>query len=727
MMKKELLIIFGIFIAVLGIIGFNFLKFQTPTQQLPEQLQPPTECIGKKETDANLPESCKIWFSMQNAQQPQTSQQQSWQQQNEITVKGIDSKYKVVTAKPTGWFKTSQDADIMLSGINFNNAGGALLFNHPGIAASDGTRLLLADRNNNRVLIWNALPATNMPPDLVLGQKDFYSNNPGTGHDQMNWPVSVSAANGKVVVADTNNNRILIWNSFPTKNGQVADLVINRGAGGLNVEKKRSIIWPWGVWTDGKKLAVSSTSNGIVLLWNNFPTQNDQPADVYLTGKGEIGTPRTITSNGNNLIVGDHNAKVAVQTPGSFGISGVGNFFWKTWPTDDDESYDFFIGDPYDPQGAWMQGSFSYDGKLIMLGVKLHIWNSFPQNAEDKPDISIGPFIAGDGSSATIVGNVLYLSLSNDNKIVGFNSLPTSADAKPNFVIGSPDLATNTLETNFIISNPVPATDGQSLFVSSDFDGKLYVWKNLPDESNAHPDFVYSLSDAPWDNELFGNTLVLAGKRSVFIWKRLPRNGEKPDLVLQNSIGNAVLRDIRGVALDDKYFYLSDGEANKIYVWEGIPAKDSNPKFAISTDRPWRLSSDGKYLVVTATLSGTGGSIKIYRITDLSSNSQPIMLSTGKFNLPQTAVIFHNHLFVGDTGFDRVLIWEDIEDAVAGKSADVIFGDTRSDVNPDDVRPEIGRNKLFMPANLAFDGSYLWVGEFKFSERLLRFSVQPIE
>ncbi len=630
------------------------------------------------------------------------------------------AKYKSVIQKPnpSGWFETGQDADLMLSGIDFNNTGGPLLFNHPGTAASDGTHLLLADRNNNRVLIWNNLPTGNTSPDLVLGQKDFYSNNPGTGLDEMNWPLSVSTAAGKVVVTDTYNNRILIWKSFPTQNGQPADLVINTA--GFSASPKRNINWPWGVWTDGKKLVTTSTNGGLVLIWNAFPTRNDQPADLYLKGQGNMGTPRTITSDGNHLIVGDHNAKAATQYD-------KGNFFWKNWPTSDDAPYDFFMSDPYDPRGVWMQGDFTQDGKLVMLGVKLHIWNSFPENASDRPDVSAGPFIGGDGSSAVIAGNRLYLSLSNDNKIVGFNSLPTTSSAKPNFVVGSPDIYINTLETNFIMSNPVPATDGKSLFVSSDFDRKLYVYKNLPDESGAHPDFVYSLPDAPWDNELFGNTLILAGKQSVFIWKTLPRNGEKPDLILQNSIGNVSFQNLEGVALDDKYFYLADTDANKIYVWEGIPSKSSNPKFVITTDRPTRLSSDGRYLAVAATLSGPGGSIRIYRVADLSSNLGPVTTlgGSGKFNLPQSALVSHGHLFVGDTGFNRVLIWKNIEDAIVDKNADVSLGVSNPGrLRPEEPKPEIGKNKLFWPATMVFDGSFLWLGEFKFSERLLRFSVK---
>ncbi len=695
----------------------------------------------------------------------------------QISVEFVDSSYAVASAKTSGFFKTGQKADLMLSGVDFNNTGGSLLFNHLGGIASDGTHLLLADRNNNRILIWNKLPEGNVAPDLVLGQKNFTSNDPGDGLDHLNWPVGVATDGKHVLVADTYNDRILIWNNFPTKNGQPADLVLV-SIGDL-LESRGNIAWPWGIWTNGEKVVVTSTGAGQVLIWNKFPTVNKQQPDIVLWLKGKFGTPRSVGSDGKHLVIGDHNA---------FGDS-PGNFFWRSFPVRDNEPYDFFIAEairmvkdtfppPPPEEGVvpltstpFSKGSeedtvsltlltssevfwgptFTPDGKLLVLGSQLYVWNSFPEDENDAPDLVVGEegqweqgypdlvvgeegpegqgyhFEGGDGSGLAIVGDKLYLSLSNGNKIVSFNTLPARPDELPDFAVGSPDINTNTLETNFIISNPVPISDGKSLFVSSDFDRKLYIWKNLPDESGAKPDIVYTLPEAPWDNALFGQTLVLAGKRTIYVWKKLPLAGEMPALIFNNRIGNVNFQDLQGVTLDDKYFYLADNEANRIYVWEGIPTQNSNPKFSLTTDEPCRLSSDGEYLVVTATLSGPGGSIKIYPLKGLSSNSQPmIMGGPGKFNLPQGAIVSHGHLFVGDTGFNRVLIWNKIEDALAGKDADIILGAKKLRAKPDERRrPEIGMDKLFWPAIPAFDGSYLWVGEFKFSERLLRFSPQP--
>jgi hypothetical protein len=739
--KGGIIQIFPLFIAVaiIGAIGAIFYYQRTTLKPVPEisqQPQPsqawPQPSLSPQQPLQQPPEQLQPQTRLPVSSEPQQSRPDKQAGSSNIAVKTTGAKYKTVFSKPdpSGWFTTGQNADIVLSAIDFNNTGGPLLFNHPGTVASDGTHLLLADRNNNRVLIWNKLPTGNTPPDLVLGQKNFTANNPGTELDEMNWPVSVSVGGGKVVVADTYNNRILIWNSFPTRNGQAADLTLEDQVG---TEKKR-ITGPWGVWTNGKKLAVSNTwGAGSVLLWNNFPTDNNQPADIYLKGQGTMGTPRTITSDGEHLIVGDHNARVSdsVNPGGSnqtFGVT-IGNFFWKTWPVRDDTPYDFFMSDPYDSRGAWMQGDFTKYGKLILFGTKLHIWNSFPENANARPDISVGPFTGGDGSGLAVAGNKLYLSLSNGNKIVGFNALPNSSNAKPDFVIGSPDIYTNTLDTNFIMSNPVPATDGKSLFVSSDFDRKLYVYKNLPDESGAHPDFVYSLPEPAWDNELFDNILALAGKQTVYIWKKLPKNGEKPDIMLQNSIGNVLFQELQGIAMDKKYFYLADGKANKIYVWEGIPTEKSNPVFTLEASGIGRLSSDGKYLAGAFTGAPAGGDIRIYRIENLNNSSQPISLVNtlaGKmrFNLPQGVALVNGKLIVGDTGFNRVEIWNSVESAIFGQKPDAIWGYQGTAMVSDNAKPKIGKSGLFWPATIAFDGSFLWVGEFKFSERLLRFSVQ---
>jgi hypothetical protein len=152
---KFSIIIAVLLIFVLGLVSFVISNKKSPPQQQQQQTRTPIE-----------------------HQLPGDSQ--------EVIVKPIKSSYKIASGNTSGWFKTGQNASIMLSGIDFNNTGGALLFNHPGKVATDGKHLLLADRNNNRVLIWNSLPSQNQKPDLVLGQENFESNNPGKQLNQLN-------------------------------------------------------------------------------------------------------------------------------------------------------------------------------------------------------------------------------------------------------------------------------------------------------------------------------------------------------------------------------------------------------------------------------------------------------------------------------------------------------------------------------------------------------------
>lgn len=584
-----------------------------------------------------------------------------------IKVTKLNSKYKVTTSKPTGLFSTGQEADIMLSGIGFNKSGGPLLFNHPGNIASDGKNLILADRNNNRVLIWSEAPTGNTSPDLVLGQKDFNTNDPGTGLDQLNWPIGVATDGKKLVVADTENDRILIWNTFPSQNGQKADLEIKGSQPRAGGNKRVDVLWPWAVWINGEKLVVAATGGQGVLIWNTFPTQNNQPADLILDLPKYFGTPRTIGSDGTNLVIGDHNAKPANDRQGTF--------FWKTFPTKSKEP-DFFRAG-----GTLLWGPIiTKEGKLIGISDQLHIWNSFPQNQTQDPDLSVGALPnssgydfggmqAGDGSSVAMVGNKLYVSLSNGNKIVGFNSVPTKKDQKPDFAIGSPDISTNTLLTNYFLTNPRVATDGKSFIAGSTFGGlRLYIWREMPDEDGAKPDFIYDLNFPPNYVGIIDGKLLVAGDQTTALWNKVPLNGEKPDQIIQGEVS------------------------------------------------PVTFAGDGQYIA----LKRGEFEVAIYQKSDTELKNPLKVFGRGFVNLPEDALVSFGKLFISDTGKHRVLIWNKVESAISGGDPDVILGQDSFESN----EPRATKFGLFRPASLSFDGSYLWVGERKFSNRILRFSVR---
>ena len=156
---------------------------------------------------------------------------------------------------------------------------------------SDGQRLVVTDRGNKRVLIWNSIPTTNFKAaDVVLGQPGFNSstaNNGGRSARSLSFPQAPFSDGKRLFVTEVNNNRILIWNSIPTTNFQLADVVLGQPdftSGGANNSGRsaKSLSAPSGLFSDGKRFFVTEQTNNRVLIWHSIPTANFQPADVVL-------------------------------------------------------------------------------------------------------------------------------------------------------------------------------------------------------------------------------------------------------------------------------------------------------------------------------------------------------------------------------------------------------------------------------------------------------------
>ena len=135
--------------------------------------------------------------------------------------------YTAATSNGNTTFGLNETADLILSGFGFNNSGGNLRLNHPVSVSSNGEKLAVTDRFNNRVLIWNTIPNMKTPADLVLGQQNFVTQEAGSGLNQFDFPAQlVITPDNKLLVADSNNDRILVWTSFPTTSGEPADYAI---------------------------------------------------------------------------------------------------------------------------------------------------------------------------------------------------------------------------------------------------------------------------------------------------------------------------------------------------------------------------------------------------------------------------------------------------------------------------------------------------------------------
>ena len=250
----------------------------------------------------------------------------------------------------------------------------------PTAVATDGAILAVADTGNNRVLIWKSIPNTvNQPADIELGQPDFNTVLQGSqqvvDNKSLRSPQGVWIQNGKLFVADTQNHRVLIWNSIPTQNRQPADVVLGQANFNVAVQPDltkantdahaNTLLNPVSVSSDGVRLYVADLGNNRVLIWNTIPTSNQKPADVVV-GQKDLDTgisndaPDLCPSNGTDPTTG------AATFPGRCGktmdfprfalsdgtrlfIADGGNdrvLIYNTIPTQNGVAADVILGQP---------------------------------------------------------------------------------------------------------------------------------------------------------------------------------------------------------------------------------------------------------------------------------------------------------------------------------------------------------------------------------------------
>jgi DNA-binding beta-propeller fold protein YncE len=145
-----------------------------------------------------------------------------------------------VTVYNTSTITNGMNASGVLGQTNYTNSGTATT--QSGMAspyglAYDGTndRLYVADSNNNRVLVFDTSTITNgMNAVHVLGQADFThgSANQGgaAGQATMSGPFGLSydATNTRLFVADQTNNRVTIFNTSSITDGMNASNVLGQ-------------------------------------------------------------------------------------------------------------------------------------------------------------------------------------------------------------------------------------------------------------------------------------------------------------------------------------------------------------------------------------------------------------------------------------------------------------------------------------------------------------------
>jgi hypothetical protein len=148
-------------------------------------------------------------------------------------------------------------------------------------------RLYLGDQMHNRVLGFEEIPEVNDAlADFVLGQPDFTSTAQDTTDATFHYPLTVSGALGRMTVADNANHRVMLWNIAPVTGNPTppADVVLGQAdktssAFGCS---QTGLYAPESVLLVGLRLIVADTLNHRVLVWNTLPDTDGAPADLVL-------------------------------------------------------------------------------------------------------------------------------------------------------------------------------------------------------------------------------------------------------------------------------------------------------------------------------------------------------------------------------------------------------------------------------------------------------------
>jgi DNA-binding beta-propeller fold protein YncE len=169
-------------------------------------------------------------------------------------------------------------------------------FRWPHGIAAIADALYVADAGNHRVLGWAAHPERDMPACLVLGQPDFAAASElpygPQGPGALRFPYAADADGTALAVADTANNRVLLWDSATVAGataaagavpagthrgdegrGPDATAVLGQPGFGPSGENRwsgvtrDSLCWPYGLSLAGDRLAVADSGNNRVVIW----------------------------------------------------------------------------------------------------------------------------------------------------------------------------------------------------------------------------------------------------------------------------------------------------------------------------------------------------------------------------------------------------------------------------------------------------------------------------
>ncbi len=600
----------------------------------------------------------------------------------------------------------NQNADVVIGQTNFtNNAanfGGiscATLSSQTGIA-SDGTRLLIADNANNRVLIYNTIPTVNgAAANVVIGQSSCSTNSGTTTQTGLKAPYDVQIVGSKILIADVTNNRVLIYNSIPTNHGASASHVIGQSlfttATSGTTDKKFSS--PRNLFIDSSNiLYVSDVSNHRVMVYNSIPTADDAQASnvlgqtVFTSGVSGVSTtkfnaPRGIYADSQNVWVTDTSNHVIKRftkplTTGA-AITSIAGTYDSTLNIPNNRS----ASTPTSQDLAQPLSTIIVGTKLITVDYYNHrvlIWNTLPTTDNQSADVVVGhndfatttkndPAVSTAGRlffplHVSSNGSNLVIADSGNHRVLIFNTIPTTNGALANNVLGqslfgnsSANRAT-TLAANGLNNPTCSLMSGTKLFVCDSSNHRVLIWNDYTTIMNGQAaDMVIGQSD-----------ISGAGKNSA------NRGG---------SVANNTLNYPTSILVVGTKLLIADASNYRVLIWSTIPTDPATPSDVVIGQSTFATSTNG----VSPTAFNGLGHIRY----------------------------LNNKLFIADQGGNRINIYNSIP-TTNGASVDSILGQN-SATNYFYNHGGTSAWSLSYPRDIAYDGSSYWITD-RYNHRLVK-------
>jgi sugar lactone lactonase YvrE len=606
----------------------------------------------------------------------------------------------------------------------------------PADVSVAGGMVAVADRSNNRVLLFRAADAAtpNAAAAVVLGQPDATSYVPNLDQRtpsaaNMSGPSGVALDGTHLVVADTENHRVLIWNAVPTANGTAADLELgqtdftgrrpNDGRGDANLDgfsdaDADGFFYPVGVASDGTHLFVADRLNHRVLVWNTFPTANGQPADAVIgqasfagnqanagngpfvfvpqglnlpTGVALAGGALWIADTGNNRVVRYDSATSApVQAQVFLGQTSGSSVTNATYYL----STEGAPGQPKGPQATSATSVLAPRG-LTVVGTTLYVTEVDSNRVHMFDTQSLAP--VGELGQATATGmtanvngvtgaslsgplgiaaggNTLWVADASNNRVLAYDiTTVPAAGAAATAVLGQPAVLTNGFNQTSAAANGVTAQPtgvalaGNNLYVADSSNNRVLVMTTpvTPGQAAAR---VYGQPNS---------TLAL------------PNAGGAPSA--------STLMGPMGVFADATHLVVADTANNRVLVYD--PA-------AMTTAATLVLGQAG----FTTNGANVGGA------------------SAATMQGPTAAYSDGTSLWVGDTGNHRVLVWKAFP-VTSGQAADLVIGQPSfSSILPNQGLGAASATSLSFPSGIVSVGGVLYVADAG-NNRVVSFSTPP--